>query len=129
MKTHTYVGLAAATLAVALLSGCVSTSFQPDPSRSPGRFPVVSPSDVHVFRSFPAQPYQKLGVIEANLSGHHTSEAVLREVRQAAGAIGANAIVCEPGSTLFAEPSSHLMDVVSPEAVSFTFSALRLIDQ
>lgn len=127
MKTPIYVGLIAASLA-ALLLGCVSTSFQADPSHTAGQVSLVSPSAVRVLRSLPAQPYQALGRIEASVSGHHSSEAILLKVRKAAAAVGANAIVADPAGTLFAEPSRQEMDSVSPEASSYTFIALRLPD-
>lgn len=128
MKTPLVGGLVAASLAAALISGCVSTSFRPDPSRTAGPVPRVSPSAVRVLRTLPAQPYQILGRIEAYLSGHHSSEAVLSKVRKAAAAAGANAVVADPAGTLFAEPYRYGTDSVSPEAVSYSFIALRLPD-
>ena len=128
MKTPLFVGLVAASLAAALVSGCVSTSFRPDPSHTAEQVPQVSPSAVRVLRSLPAQPYQLLGRIEASLSGHHSTEAVLSKVRRAAAAVGANVVVPDGAGTLFAEPYRYGTDSVSPEAVSYTFIALRLPD-
>jgi|GEM_PF-5739877 len=128
MKAPTSVGLIAASVAVTLLSCCVSVSFEPDPSHSAEQVPLVSPSGVRVLRSLPAQPYETLGRIEASLSGHHSSEAVLLKVHQAAATAGAKAIVPDPAGTLFAEPFRYGMDSVSPEASVYTFVALRLPD-
>ena len=127
MRRHTLVGSLAAGFSL-LLGGCVSTSWLPAENVAPGVHAPVSPAEVAFLRSVPAAPHQSLGTIEVWLSGRHSTAAVLAKVRKKAAAVGADAVVPLPGATLFAEPTSIENEVVSPQAVSYSFTAIRHLD-
>lgn len=128
MRRHTLVGALAAAVSLPLLGGCVSTSWLPAENVAPGVQASVSPAEVAVLRALPAAPHQSLGTIEVWLSGRHSSAAVLAKVRKKAAAVGADAVVLLPGSTLFAEPMSVENEVVSPQALSYSFTAIRRLE-
>ena len=127
MRGHTLTGLLAAGFSL-LLGGCVSTTWHPAEDLAPGVQASVSPAAVAVLRSAPAAPHQSLGTIEVWLSGRHSTAAILGKVREKAAAVGADAVVLEPGATLVAEPMSLENEVASPQAVSYSFTAIRRLE-
>ena len=127
MRGHTRIGLLAAGFSL-LLGGCVSTTWRPAEDLAPGIQASVAPAEVAFLRSLPAAPHQSLGTIEVWLSGRHSTAAVLAKVRKKAAAVGADAVVPLPGATLFAEPMSVENEVVSPQAVSYSFTAIRRLE-
>ena len=127
MRGHTLTGLLSAGFSL-LLGGCVSTTWVPAEDLAPGVQASVSPAEVAVLRSLPAAPHESLGTIEVWLSGRHSAAAILGKVREKAAAVGADAVVLMPGTTLFAEPMSIENEVVSPQAVSYSFTAIRHLE-
>jgi len=76
-----------------LLSACISTSFQPAQNfDAPGLTPT-SPEAVRVLRSPPHEPFLTLGDIVLEITGYHSSEAIIRKARERAAAIGADTII------------------------------------
>ena len=107
-----------------VLTGCVSTSFHPAPGFEVRQAQPVSPDSIHILRSAPSQPYVTLGEIEAWISGFPSNETAMRRTREAAAAVGADAIF-RTGGSLFADEPGSEGESVSPRTVSFTFVALR----
>jgi hypothetical protein len=128
MRVKPRFGLLAVALSLVSLSGCVSTSFQPAKDYEVRRPPAIAPASIPLLRSLPKKPYQTLGTIEAWISGFPTNETVRRRAREAAAAIGADAIVVNWSGVLFAEPSASGGDSVSPRTVALTFTAIRYLD-
>ncbi len=129
ITTLARAGLITLALASALLSACVTTSFRPDPSQTAAPGARIAPADVRVLKALPAEPYRNLGAIETYVSGHQSSEAVLRRARKAAAAGGTDAIVPDPAGTPFIEPHNDRgMQTVVAQPCCFTFLALRLGD-
>ena len=128
MRGHTRIGLLASGFSLLLLCGCVSTTWHPGEDRASFVPPSVSPAEVAVLRSLPDAPHQSLGTIEVWLSGRHSTAAILGKVREKAAAVGADAVVLMPGTTLFSEPMSLENEVVSPQAVSYSFTAIRRLE-
>lgn len=127
MSGHARLGVLAAGFSL-LLGGCVSTTWHPAGELAPGVPASVSSADVEFLRSLPQTPHQSLGTIEVWLSGRHSTAAILAKVRKKAAAVGADAVVPLPGATLFAEPMSVENEVVSPQAVSYSFTAIRRLE-
>ncbi len=119
-----FLPLAASLIA---LSGCVSTSFHPAPGFEARQGPPVSPDSVPFLRSAPNRPYVTLGEIEAWISGFPSNETALRRTRDAAAAVGADAIINRSGNLFADEPGSE-GESVSPRTVSFTVTAIRYVD-
>ena len=124
MNATARAGLLPLVASALVLSACVSTSIHPAPDFSQRLGPAVSPNSVLLLPSAPTQPYVTLGDIEAWVSGFPSSETALRKVREAAAAVGADAIIKKPGS-LFAEELGTTGQSVSPRTVSFAVSAIR----
>lgn len=115
--------LAASLLAI---SGCVSTTFHPAPGFEVRQGPPVSPDAVLFIRAVPSQHCIALGEIEAWVSGFPSNETARRRVREAAAAVGADAIIWR-GGNLFAEEPGREEESVSPRTVSFTVTAIRCV--
>jgi hypothetical protein len=129
MRVTTRTELLAGAFLLAAFSGCVSTSFHPAKDFEARQDPPVSSSAVLVLRSPPSQAHQTLGKIEAWISGFHGNETVIRKVREAAAAVGADAIVYNSFDDLLAWPSQqNEMETVSPRTVSVSFTAIRYLD-
>jgi uncharacterized protein YbjQ (UPF0145 family) len=65
-----------------------------------------------------------LGEIEAWVSGFPSNDTALRKTREAAAAVGADAVIKSAGN-LFAEEQGSEGQSVSPRTVSFTVTAIR----
>ena len=128
MRATQRPGFLPCVFCLAFLSACVSTSFQAakDYERPPG--PAVSPASIPLLRSTPEQPYQRLGTIEAWISGFPGDESVRRRVREAAAAVGADAVICDGRGTIFAEPNANEWESTSPRTVALTFTAIRYVN-
>jgi hypothetical protein len=126
MNLTARTGLLALAVLPLALSGCVSTSFHAAPDFEVRQFPPASPDDVLLLRSAPSRPYVTLGEIEAWISGFPGNETALRKVREAAAAVGADAILRGSGDLFADEPGSE-GEAVSPRTVSFTVTAIRYV--
>ena len=108
------------------LAGCVSTYFRPAPDFKVRQGPPVSPDSVQVLRSAPSQPYVKLGEIEAWVSGFPSNETARRRAREAAAAVGADAIYLQVGTLFADEPRTGDGPIsVGTRVVAFTVTAIR----
>ncbi len=84
-------------LAIALLSGCVSTNatmLNPTPQKRP----VVAPSEIRIYRTLDQVlgKYEEIALLNATGESNWTNEqAMLESMRRKAGQVGANAIVLD----------------------------------
>ena len=124
MKAAARTRRLAPAASVLFLSGCVSTSFHPAPGFAQREGPPVSPESVLLLSSAPSRPYVALGEIEAWISGFPSNDTALRKTREAAAAVGADAVIKSAGN-LFAEEQGIEGESVSPRTVSFTVTAIR----
>jgi hypothetical protein len=127
MNVFARSGLVILAVSLLVLSGCVSTSFHPASDFQARKGPPVSPDSVLYLRSAPNQPYVTLGEIEAWISGFPSNETAMRRTREAAAAVGADAIIPN-GGNLFADEPGGQGESVSPRTVSFTVTAVRYAD-
>jgi hypothetical protein len=127
MRVKPRFGLLTVALSLVSLSGCVSTSFRPANGYEVRRPPAVAPASILLLRSLPKRPYRTLGTIEAWISGFPSNETVRRRAREAAAAIGADAIVVDWSGVQFAEPSANEGESVSPRTVALRFTAIRYL--
>jgi hypothetical protein len=128
MRVTQRLGFLAGAFFLVVLSACVSTSFQPAKDYEARRPGTVSAAAIPILRSLPKQPYQTLGTIEAWISGFPSDETVRRRAREAAAAVGADAIIHNGRGDLFAEPSANEGELVSPRTVALTFTAIRYLN-
>jgi hypothetical protein len=127
MNVATRTGLLPVAASLLALAGCVSTSFHPAPGFEARQDPLISPDSVLVLRSAPDRPYVTLGEIEAWISGFPSNATAVRRTREAAAAVGADAII-RRGGHLFADEPGNEGESVSPRTVSFTVTAIRYVD-
>ena len=124
MNAAARTGTLPLAFALLALSGCVSTSFHPAPEFTLRQGPPVAPDSVLLLSSAPNRPYVTLGEIEAWVSGFPSNETAVRKTREAAAAVGADAVI-KSGGNLFAEEPGSPGQSVSPRTVSFTVTAIR----
>ncbi|MFN7989468.1 MAG: hypothetical protein U0529_18470 [Thermoanaerobaculia bacterium] len=127
MACSSRASLLPVAVSILALSGCVSTSFHPAPGFEARQGPSVSPDSVLFLPSAPNRPYVTLGEIEAWLSGFPSNETAERRTREAAAAVGADAVIKRTGNLFADEPGSN-GETVSPRTVSFTVTAIRYVD-
>jgi hypothetical protein len=123
MKDTARLGSALSLFSVALLTGCVSTSFTASRDLNATALPKIAPGEVRVLAVEPASPFHTLGEIEANVSGFLSYEAVLKSVRKRAASVGANAVVSASTGHAF------LVNAEKEKPVVYWFTAIRLADE
>ncbi len=125
MLGHRRSRLLVLALFLAVLTGCVSTTFHPAKDYQPRQAPPLSPDRVAQFDSFPNEPFQTLGTVEAWVTGYHSQETVNLKVREAAAAIGADAVVAT-GPRLYAyAPAGDEMTHPKSRCIMVTVTAVR----
>jgi hypothetical protein len=109
-----------------LLSGCISTSFQPAQNVAAPSLTPASPAAVRVLRSPPNEPFLTLGDIVLEITGYHSDEAILREAREQAAAVGADTIILT-SALRSREGTTYLGE--SPHVPMVTFTAIRRLPE
>jgi hypothetical protein len=127
MPTAARVRGFALSLSILVLAGCISTTFRPSQDARTEPEERIAPEKVRVLRSFPDEPFLLLGEIEANMSGHHKDEAIIRKARQKAAAIGADAIVYDSAGLVTPVYGSDPPGSSPAKRASVRFAAVRLL--